>query len=124
MPVTCIQACDYSGISSLFYFLFIRWTDFVTNVKVLEQTEIHSIESMRYKYQLLLAGHVSRIEDNRLPRIALYGELSTGKKNRGAPNKLYKACLKKSLIACHFAGQTWQPTVMSDVIRSSMLLTS
>lgn len=37
------------------------------------------------------------MEDHRLLKIALYGELSTSHRDRGAPKKGYKDCLKKSL---------------------------
>ena len=70
--------------------LGIHWSDFVTNVEVLEQAEVLSIEAMLMKSQLRWAGHVSRMEDHRLPKIVLYGELSTGHRDRGAPKKRYK----------------------------------
>lgn len=61
--------------------LNIQWSDF----EVLEQAEIPSIEAMLLKYQFWWAGLVSRMEDNRLPKIVLYGELSTDHRGRGAP---------------------------------------
>ncbi|XP_037779487.1 uncharacterized protein LOC119576032 [Penaeus monodon] len=79
--------------------LNIHWSDYVTNVEVLEQAEIISIEAMLLKSQLRWAGHVSRMEEHRLPKIALYGKLSTGHRDRGAPKKRYKDSLKKSLGA-------------------------
>ncbi|XP_076061594.1 uncharacterized protein LOC143037342 [Oratosquilla oratoria] len=87
--------------------LNIHWRDFVTNVEVLERAETPSIEAMLLKYQLRWAGHVSRMEDHRLPKIVLYGELSTGHRERGAPKKRCKDCLKKSLTACHIDHQCW-----------------
>ena len=59
------------------------------------------------KSQLRWAGHVSRMDDHRLPKIALYGKLSTGHRNRGAPKKQYKNFLKKSLGACHIDHLQW-----------------
>lgn len=44
----------------------IHWSDFITNVEVLEQAEIPSIEAMLLKHQLRWAGHVSGMEDHRL----------------------------------------------------------
>ena len=81
--------------------------DFVTNVEILEQAEIPSIEAMLFKYQLRWAGHVSRLKDHRLSKIALYGELSTGHRESGAPKKRYEDCPKKSLTACHVDPQWW-----------------
>ncbi|KAI8500865.1 hypothetical protein Bbelb_216830 [Branchiostoma belcheri] len=70
--------------------LNIHWSDYVTNVEVLERAGILSIEAMLLKIQLRWAGHVSRMEDHRLPMIVLYGELSTGQRNREAPKKRFK----------------------------------
>ena len=107
--------------------LNVRLSDFVTNVEFQEQAEIPNIEALLLKYQLRWAGHVSRIEDHRLPKIILHGELSTGLRYRGALKKHYKDCLKKSsppVILTLNADQTWQRTTMPGTIRSSTLLTS
>ena len=92
---------------SLRSILRIRWNDFITNVEVLERAEIPSIEAMLLKHQLRWAGHVCRMEDHRLPKIVMYGELSAGYRVRGAPKKRYKDCLKKSLASFHIDPQTW-----------------
>lgn len=93
--------------------LEIHWSDYVTNVEVLEQAGIASIEAMLLKSQLRWAGHVSRMEDHRLPKIALYGELSSGHRDRGAPKKRYKDSLKKSLGVCHIDHHQWS-TLAAD----------
>jgi len=85
----------------------IHWNDYITNVEVLERAGITSIEAMLMKTQLHWAGHVSRMEDHRLPKIVLYGKLSTGNRNRGAPKKRFKDSLKKSLLACNIDSQLW-----------------
>ena len=96
--------------------LNIHWSDYVTNVEVLEQAEITSIEAMLLKSQLRWAWHVFRMGDHRLPKIALYGELSTGHRDRGAPKKRYKDSLKKSLGACHIDHRQWS-TLAADTWR-------
>ena len=87
--------------------LNIHWSEFVTNVEVTEQTKLTSIEAMLLKSQLRWVGHVSRMEDHRLPKIALYGELSSGHHNIGAPKKRYKDTLKKALGACDIDHHQW-----------------
>ena len=87
--------------------LNIHWSDYITNLIVLERADITSIEAMLFKVQLRWAGHVSRMEDHRLPKIILYGELSSGLRNRGAPKKRYKGNLKKSLGACNISHLEW-----------------
>jgi len=66
-----------------------------------------SIEAMLLKAQLRWAGHVSRMENHRLPKITLYGELSFGHRDRGAPKKRYKDSLRKSLRGCHIDCSQW-----------------
>ena len=92
--------------------LNIHWSDYITNVEVLQQAGITSVEAMLMKTQLRWAGHVSRMEDHRLPKIVLYGELSTGHRDRGAPKKRYKDSLKKSLSTCHI--DSGQPLLLTE----------
>ena len=93
--------------------LDINWRDFVTNVEVLVRADATSIEAMLLKTRLRWAGHVSRMEDHRLPKIALYGELSSGHRNKGAPKKRFKDCLKASLNTCQIDPQHWS-TLAAD----------
>ena len=51
--------------------LNIHWSAFVNNIEVLEMAKVTSIEAMLLKAQLRWAGHVSRMEDHRLPKIVL-----------------------------------------------------
>ena len=62
---------------------------------------------MILKYQLRWAGHVSRMEDHRLPKIVMFGELSSGHRERGAPKKRFKDSLRKSLTACNIDHSQW-----------------
>lgn len=66
--------------------LNIHWRDFTTNIEVLERAEI-IIEALLLKSQLCWVGLVARIENHRLPKIILYGELSSGHHNVGGPKK-------------------------------------
>ena len=87
--------------------LNIHWSNYVTNVEVLQQAGITSIEAMMLKTQLHRAGHGSRMEVHHLTKIVLYGELSTGHHDRGAPKKRFEDLLKKSLSACHIDHHQW-----------------
>ena len=82
-------------------------------ILVLDQAEITSIEVILLESQLWWAGHVSRIRANRLPKIALYGELSTGYCDRGAPKKCFKDSFKKTLGTCHIDHHQWS-TLAAD----------
>ena len=43
----------------------------------------------------------------RLPKIVMFGELSSGHRDRGAPKKRFKDNLKKSLTACNIDHRQW-----------------
>ena len=53
------------------YILTIRWRDFVTNTEDRELSQVTVIDAMLLKTQLRWAGHVSRMEDHRLPKTVL-----------------------------------------------------
>ena len=75
--------------------LNILWSDFVTNIEVLEMAKVTSIEAMLHKTQL------------RLPKSVLYGELFTGHRDKGAPRKKYEDSLKRSLATCNIEYRQW-----------------
>ena len=107
--------------------LNIHWSDLITNVEVLEQAEVSNIEVMILKYQFRWAGHVSRLEDHRLPKIVMFGELSFGHRDRGAPKKRLKGNLNKSLTACnidHNSDLALLPTVWPGATQFTKLLPS
>ncbi|KAJ7406292.1 hypothetical protein WISP_134706 [Willisornis vidua] len=84
----CFHQCCLSVM------LNIPWSDYVTNVSVLEQTGVTSIKAMLLRMQLCWAGHISRMEDHRFPKIVLYGELATRCHKRRAPKIRYMDSLK------------------------------
>ena len=87
--------------------LNIHWRDYITNVEVLDRAKIPSIEAILLKQQLRWAGHVHRMNDNRFPKLTLYGELSRGHRVRGAPRKRFKDSLKKSLACASIDHNHW-----------------
>ena len=77
--------------------LGIHWQDRITNLEVLERSNSTSIETLLIKAQLRWVGHVIRMEDYRMPKRLLYGELASGTRNRGRPKKRFKDWIKTSL---------------------------
>ena len=77
--------------------LGIKWHDKVSNVQILDQADCTSIESLLIKSQLRWTGHVIRMEDNRMPKQLLYGELLNGSRSRGRPKLRFKDTLKANL---------------------------
>ena len=56
-----------------------------------------SIESILFKRQRRCTGHVSSMQDRRMAKALIYGELRSGKRKRGALRKRYKDQFHKQL---------------------------
>ncbi|XP_060133875.1 uncharacterized protein LOC132592550 [Zootoca vivipara] len=76
-------------------FLHITWEDRQTNISVLEEAKITSVEAMILQHQLCWTGHVVRMPDDHLPKQLLYSKLKNGKRNAGGQQKRFKNCLKQ-----------------------------
>ncbi|KAI8511851.1 hypothetical protein Bbelb_109510 [Branchiostoma belcheri] len=57
--------------------LYIKWKDKVTDEQVLQQAGALSLFKILRRNRLRWLGHVSRMDDSRLPKKVLYGELAT-----------------------------------------------
>ena len=86
--------------SALRSILGIRWQDRVTNIEIFERTNCDSIEAMLLKSCLRWTGHVIRIEDHRIPKQLLFGELEQGHRRQGRPCKRFKDTVKAGLKWC------------------------
>lgn len=90
--------------------LNIRWQDHTTNMEVLERAQLPSMEATMLVRQLRWTGHVSRMEENRLPKAVLYSELRQGKRDRSGPRKRFKDQLKYQLTMAGLESKTWEST--------------
>jgi len=87
--------------------LRIHWSDHVTNTAILEKAGLPSIEALVTKTQLRWAGHVSRMNNDRLPKQVFFGELASGHRTVGAPKKRFKDTLKKTLKNYGIPTESW-----------------
>ena len=79
------------------------------------------------KRRLRWLGHVTRMEDGRIPKDMLYGELATGSRPAGRPNLRYKDVCKSDLRAGDIAPtdlealaadrNVWRLTTKSAAVR-------
>ena len=83
------------------YLVLVRstWQDRVTNASVLSQARMPSMFAMLSQRRLRWLGHACRMEDGRIPKDILYGELATGSRSTGPPNLRYKDTCKRDLKA-------------------------
>ena len=65
--------------------LGITWQDRMTNKVVLEKAGIPSLYTLLKQRRMRWLGHVTRMEDGRIPKDLLYGKLATGKRPTGRP---------------------------------------
>ena len=61
--------------------LQIRWQDKVPDTEVLSRADMPSIHTLLGKNQLRWAGHVVRMDDDRLPKQLFYSKLASGKRS-------------------------------------------
>ena len=88
--------------------LGIVWQDRIPNTEVLDQASIQSIPTIICKRRLRWLGHVKRMDDSRIPKQLLYGELQGGKRRRGRPHLRFKDTCKSSLSKCNIDSRTWE----------------
>ena len=84
-----------------------KWQDHVSNEEVLKRASLPSIESILLQVHLRWAGHVTRVEDVRMPKAVFFRELQEGKRDRGAPRKRYKDQLKRHFAQAGISHQSW-----------------
>ena len=95
--------------------------DYVSNEEVFKRASLPTIESILHQVQLRWAGHVTRMEDIRMPKAVFFSELQEGKRDRGAPRKRYKHQLKRQLAQARISHQSWQQEASDrDSLHSSV----
>lgn len=90
--------------------LKIDWSEKIPNVEVLRRAGMVSVEAMITTAQLRWTGHIVRMNDNRLPKQLLYGELREGSRNVGGQKLRYKDVIKRHLKRVDCDVNTWEVT--------------
>ncbi len=88
--------------------LGITWQDKVSNNDVLSKAGLPSIFTLLRQRRLRWLGHVRRMEDGRIPKDRLYGELATGARRIGRPQLSYKDAFKRDMKACSIKPESWE----------------
>ena len=77
--------------------LDISWRDKVTNTEVLDRAGLPTMYTLFRQWRIRWIGHVRRMEDGRIPKDILYGQLAVGKRPRGRPQLRYKDVCKRDM---------------------------
>ena len=90
--------------------LGISWQDHVPNKQVLEQAGIQSVLAILSQKRLRWLGHVRRMQDGRIPKDILFGELATGSRPAKRPVLRYKDVCKRDMKTGNINTADWEAT--------------
>ena len=88
--------------------LDIKWQDHIPNNDILTRIGIPSMYSLLSQRRLRWLGHVRRMEDGRIPKDHLYGQLASGSRRVGRPALRFKDTCKCDMKACKIDTDTWE----------------
>ena len=88
--------------------LSVTWQDRVTNAEVLSRAGVESMYTLLRQRRLRWLGHVRRMEDGRIPKDILYGELRSGLRRLGRPHLRYKDVCKRDMKAINIDPNAWE----------------
>lgn len=86
----------------------ISWEDKVPDVRILEITHSTNLTTIIRSRRLRWIGHVRRMEEDRIPKLVFFGELSIGKRPKGRPRLRYKDTIKRDLKDFAIPSNTWE----------------
>ena len=86
----------------------ITWQDLVPNKDVLAQAGVPSAFALLSQRRLRWLGHASRMEDGRILKDILHGELATGIRTAGSPTLHFKDVWKRDLKAGNVNPAGWE----------------
>ena len=89
--------------------LGISWKDRVFNAEVLSRAGLPNMYTLPRQRRLCWLGHVHRMNDSRVPKDILYGELASGKiTTTGRPQLRYKDVCMRDMKALDIDAASWE----------------
>lgn len=95
--------------------LNIKWQDRVPNSRVLERAGLTSIMTILSKRRMRWLGHVRRMDNNRIPKQFLFGELVSGHRPQGRPKLRFHDVCKDTMKHLQIDHKTWEWTASDRV---------
>ena len=90
--------------------LGITWQDRIRNEDILERAGARSMGCILKQKRLRWLGHICRMEDGRIPKDLLFGELASGARPTGRPSLRFKDICKRDLKDCNIDPANLQTT--------------
>lgn len=81
--------------------------DEISNVKLFKLTRMQPLENYIRHHRLRWAGHVRRMEDDRLPKKVLFGQVAEGSTKRGRPKHNWTDSLVQDCKYVNIPGGQW-----------------
>ena len=88
--------------------LGISWLDIVTKADVLSRAGLPSMYTLLRQRRVRWLGHVCRMDDGRIPKYILYGELALGRRTTGHPHLRYKDVCVRNMKAVDIDTMSWE----------------
>ena len=92
--------------------LNITWQDKVPNKTELERAGCTGMLMLLKQRRMRWLGHVVRMDDGRIPKDLLYGELVQGKRPTGRPQLRFKDVCKRDLKSLNIDQNNWEATAL------------
>ena len=113
ISVKQIEKLESKQFQLLRRMLGFSWKDFISYEKLMELAEavgekIVPIEGKIRFNRLKYLGHVERMDDSRVLKVVLHGDLVEGKRKRGGQLLMYRHCIKEDLKLFNINYKTWQ----------------
>ena len=108
-----IKTLDAFHLRKLRSICNISWKDKITNHEVLSRCKISGIEAFLQKSLLRWTGHTIRMENSRLPKIMLYGQLANATRPQGRPLLRFKDKIKSNLTSLKIPLRNWEKLALN-----------
>ena len=110
MDYICRQESRFNTfhLRSIRRILGISWLDKVTKADVLSRAGLPSVHPLIRQRRLRWLGHVRRMEDGRIPKYIIYGELALGRRTTGHPHLRYKDVCVRDMKAVDIDTMSWE----------------
>ena len=95
--------------------------DKVSNEEVLQRASLPTVSALIKQRRLRWLGHVRRMDDGRIPKDLLYGEIAEAKRPVGRPKLRFKDVCKRDLKAMGMPADSWEAMAANRVVWRSII---